>query len=824
MGKASRVLTEPTRILLVEDEAISAMDLRQHLEEFGYRVTGIAASCEQALRLCQRSPPDIVLMDIVLRGECDGIQAATLIREKHDIPVVYLTAYGDADTVRRAREAMPCGFLVKPYRPDEIRATIEVSLFRHRLERKKLRQSERWFANTLHCVSDGVIASDEAGVLRFINPVAEAIVGCRYDEAIGRPVAQVLRLVEESSGRPIDLPVAAVLENRLAVVPQTVAVALGAGNSACVVEYGAAPILDDNGLVLGAVMAIRDIGKRREVERALAESEERFHSAFEFAAIGMAMVAIDGRFLQINGAICAILGKSAADIRNTTLSALCHPDDRDPLDEQLRELVAGGPGAMQIELRFACEDTRTAWALVSVSLVCDGRGTPLYFIVQVQDLTARRSAEQQLVRFAQFDHLTGLYNRGQLLRLLDQAIARAQRQDAILAAIFIDLDNFKVVNDTFGHDSGDTVLRAVAHRLHRSVRDSDIVARLGGDQFLVVLTGIDRVATARMVADKIIVAMQEPVPVAGRSVVITISVGISVYPDDASGAERLITTATDAMYRAKELGKDGSAVYSREWGREMTGQLLLEAELRQALAAQQFELHYQPIQDADGRLVALEALLRWRHPERGLVGPDQFIPAAERSGMIIAIGGWVLRTACQQLKAWQAAGAERLRVTVNLSARQFRDPKLVDAVTGALEQSGLDPSSLELELTESSIMQQPEQVNATLGKLREKGLRIAIDDFGTGYSSLSYLKRFPIDALKIDRSFVNDLPQDRENAAIVTAIITMSRALNLEVIAEGVETAAQRDYLHEQGCRLFQGYYFHRPKPAAEIAALLGPG
>ncbi len=813
---------KPTRVLIVEDEAIIAMDLAQRLESYGYVVTGIAASSDQAIELFDSTGPDLVMMDIVIRGGMDGVETAARLRERRDVPVIYLTAFSDDETLRRARATAPQGYLLKPFRPDDIRASIEVALVKHAMD-SRLRQSEEWFSRTLCSIGEGVVATDTAGRVRMINPIAEGLIGLSDAEAVGQPIGAILDLRHERSGLPVPDPVAgAMLMSGLpAQCPALLTTRSGAVTP---VEYAAAPIIAGDGELMGCVLVLRDIAHRREMERALAESERRFHSAFEYAAIGMALVAADGRFLQANDVAVAMLGVHGEVIAGLSFLHLCHEGDRPMLDEYLARLMDNSLPSFQIELRLVTPDSRVVWALLSVSAVRDDRGSTRYYIVQLQDVTARRSAEEQLVFVAYYDALTGLSNRTQINRQLEQSIAFCRRRGEQLAVMFIDLDNFKLVNDSLGHNAGDALLRDVARRLKGAVRETDIVGRLGGDEFVVILPGVEDDNAVAGVCSKLIAAMELPCTFEEHLIQTSCSIGISRFPNDAVTGDRLIVAADDAMYRAKELGKNGFVFYSSEWGRQINQRMVLEADLRRALAESQFELHYQPIHDADGGVHSLEALLRWQHPERGLVAPDVFMQSAERSGLIVPIGAWVLRTVCSQLRVWHDAGAVDVKVAVNLSARQFRDPDLVGLVMGTLAEFDLDPSCLALELTESSIMQQPERARATLDELRRNGLRIAVDDFGTGYSSLSYLKRLPIHALKIDRSFMTDLPDNRESGAIVSAIVTMSRALGLTVVGEGVENSAQARFLNDLGCDLLQGFLFEQPAPAMVIESLLGLG
>ncbi|MGB5080931.1 MAG: EAL domain-containing protein [Burkholderiales bacterium] len=441
---------------------------------------------------------------------------------------------------------------------------------------------------------------------------------------------------------------------------------------------------------------------------------------------------------------------------------------------------------------------------------------------QIGLFMARRQAEERIRRLANYDELTGLANRNMFSQRLGHAIAQARRDDKPLAILFLDLDRFKNINDTLGHAAGDSVLREVAKRLGECLRESDTVGRLGGDEFVVLLEAIPQPMHSAVVAQKLLAAVARPFTFEGQEFHLTASIGISAYPADSSDMEILLRNADIAMYRAKEQGKNNYQFYSARMNVHTLERMALESGLRHALDRDEFVLHYQPKVDVGSRrITSAEALLRWRHPTRGLVPPMQFIPLAEETGLIVAIGEWVLRTACAQNKSWRAQGLPPLRIAVNLSARQFSHENLLEDVERVLNETGLDPAALELEITESMVMHDPERAAMLLGKLKTMGVGISIDDFGTGYSSLSYLKRFPIDSLKIDRSFVKDLPLDVEDAAITQAIIVMAHSLGLKVIAEGVETADQAGYLRTHGCDEAQGYYFGRPVPADEFTRLL---
>ena len=430
-------------------------------------------------------------------------------------------------------------------------------------------------------------------------------------------------------------------------------------------------------------------------------------------------------------------------------------------------------------------------------------------------------AAGQIEHLAYHDALTGLPNRPLFMDRLRIAMAQANRDRRKVAVLFFDLDRFKVINDSLGHSVGDELLRAVGGRIQDCVRDGDTLARLGGDEFTLLLPAVTQATDATRVAQKLIDTFKAPFQVDSRELFITSSIGISHYPDDAQDAETLLKNADTAMYGAKERGRDTFQLYTAAMNPQALERLALENSLRKALALNQFVLHYQPIIDAaSGELHGTEALLRWHHPDTGLVRPKDFIEMAELTGIILSISPWLLRTACAQTKAWQASHP-RLSVGVNLSARQFLQPRLVDEVREALEVSGLAAECLELEITEGLAMQNAEITNETLRALKELGVRISIDDFGTGYSSLGYLRRFAIDTLKIDQSFVRDIHVDPGDAAIVTTVIAMASSLGLRVVAEGVELEEQHSFLRAHRCDLVQGYLFGAPMPPAELAELL---
>ncbi len=477
-------------------------------------------------------------------------------------------------------------------------------------------------------------------------------------------------------------------------------------------------------------------------------------------------------------------------------------------------------------LRNFRKDGRPFWNEFYIAPVRGDRGEVTHYVGVMNDVTEAKSYEEQLAHQANFDSLTGLANRNLLQDRLHQAIATARRDAGSVAAVFLDVDNFKLVNDSLGHDVGDELLKVVGERLKACVRESDTVARLGGDEFVLVLPTKGDAASIENdvigVVRKLLAQVSHPLVLGDRPIRPTCSLGVSLFPQDGEDAATLLKNADAAMYRAKELGRNRFQFFTSDVNDRIRRRLELESSLRLALERDEFELHYQPqVNLREGGIVGVEALVRWNHPQKGLIGPSDFIGFAEESGLIVQLGDWVLRRACAQNKAWQEEGLPAIPISVNMSARQCEQDDIDQVVARALDESGLMPKYLELEITESISMANPEQSVPLMWRLKETGVALSIDDFGTGFSNLSYLKRFPVDRLKIDLSFVREITTDPGSLAISEAIITLSHSLNLQVVAEGVETQGQLELLGDRNCDLIQGYYFSPPVTADAFAALL---
>ena len=664
-------------------------------------------------------------------------------------------------------------------------------------------------AQVLDQIHDSVITMDLTGYITSWNKGAERLFGYTAEEAIGRNIlflyvdegdddVQVHDAFLENGGREME-----VRRRRKSGEIFWASLLLSV-------------MRDADGQPSGLIGYLSDITERLEAEEKL-----RLHARiFEHSEEGIVITDADERVVAVNHAFCQITGYQDEEI----LGQPARMFDSDHQDEDFYQRMwdaVHGAGSWHGEMSGRKKDGESypKWASVSVMKNASGKVTHYFSIFS--DISDRKHAEERINYLAYYDALTGLPNRSLLQKLVSQALVAAERDRSHGALLFIDLNRFKPINDTLGHAVGDRLLQLVGERFRKTLRREDVVARLGGDEFVAALFDITQREHAGIVAQKLLAAIEDPFLLDGHELTLGASIGISVYPEDGTDTESLLRYADVAMYRAKRANHDGYMFYSQEMNQRAVSRLKIETGLRQALERGELLLHYQPKLDiASGGIVGAEALLRWRHPVEGMIPPGEFIPVAEESGLIVAIGAWVLEEACAQALAWRRSGLPPLKIAVNISARQFT-AKLPSIIGALLARKGLSTDCLELELTESMLMHGIDGVISMMDELHGTGITLSLDDFGTGFSSLSYLKRFPIDALKIDHSFIEGIPDDPSDCAIAGAIVGMAKLLGHKVIAEGVENADQLAFLKRLGCDEIQGYLFSPAVPPEQFAAML---
>jgi diguanylate cyclase (GGDEF)-like protein/PAS domain S-box-containing protein len=554
----------------------------------------------------------------------------------------------------------------------------------------------------------------------------------------------------------------------------------------------------------------------------LQESENRFRSAFDYAAIGMALLSPRGRFLKVNQSLCQILKFTEQELLNMSIRHLVHPDDFNKELPQIKRMLRGDTKTYQAVQRFFNKNGEVIWIMSSVSVVRNASRKPLHFIAQFQNISAEKRSEERLRHMAYHDPLTGLANRNRLEQHINEILTAAKRNDESFAVIILDLDFFKNINDSIGHDAGDALLQIVSERLKNTIRSKDIVARVGGDEFVIVINDVKRAEVVAQIGQKILYNLLKPIMLKGRELYITTSIGISVYPYDGQDIETLVKNADLALYRAKENGRNNYQFCTPDMAQKAQEKIERQNALSHALLQDEFVLYYQPSLDVvSQKIESVEALLRWQSKDYGFVTPDSIISLAEESGLIVPLSDWVLHTACNQVKSWQSTGFPSLKLAINLSARQFKNMDFLKNILLLLEGTHFPSHHLALEITEGLIMYDPENTLRVLSTLKAAGIIISVDDFGTGFSSFSYLTNHAVDKIKIDKSFIKQLTTDPAKISAVAAMIAMANKLGIKSVAEGVETKEQYDILVHEGCDEIQGFYIAKPLPADQMEQYL---
>ena len=806
------------RILIVEDEIITAMDIQQRLIDLGYEVIGRVASGEAAVCKAGELTPDLILMDIHLKGEMDGIQAAELIRDQLQIPIVFLTAFADAKTLQRAKATEAFGYILKPFEERELAVNIQIALYKHNTE-QRLRDSEARLQAIFEAAFDGLFVINRQGKFVDVNPAGCALTGYTREELLAADIRLIL----------YPEAVAEFFDQKIVISY------LGAGSremrmqrkdGAQIWTELALSLLDlsHEECILGTV---RDITERKRAEAELRASEERYMLAAQGANDGLWDWNLLDDHIYYSPRWKAILGYQDDEIDSRPADWLdrVHPDDLVQLRMELSAHLKGQAKHFQNEHRIRHKDGTYRWVLTRGLAVKNDSGIAYRISGSQTDITDRKRVEERLIYDAFHDALTGLPNRALFLDRLSQAIERSNRQDDYaFGVLFLDLDQFKVVNDSLGHSTGDELLISTAKLLESCIRSVDTVARFGGDEFVILLDNLDDLPEATQVAERIQTALRSPIILEDKSLYISTSIGIVFSKRGYERPEDVLRDADIAMYQAKSQGKSRFILFTPQMLKGAVARLELENDLRRACEQGEFQLYYQPIMTlAENKIAGFEALLRWQHPKQGFIAPADFIPVAEETGLILPIGRWVLREACRQMRDWEASFmiSPEFYVSVNISAKQLVDPSFTSQVLQTLHESGLPAQRLCLEITESILMENNGVCEVTIQELREHGIRVFIDDFGTGYSSLSYIQRFPVKTIKIDRSFIDQIDHKGNNSELLASILRFALDLELEAIAEGVETSQQLAQLKSLLCNYGQGYYISKPLDAQAAEALL---
>jgi diguanylate cyclase (GGDEF)-like protein/PAS domain S-box-containing protein len=682
-------------------------------------------------------------------------------------------------------------------------------------ERKRSEQDTNLLAAIVDSSEDAIISKSLEGVITSWNKGAEQTFGYTTKEAVGRHITLIIppdRRDEES-----------MILKRVKLGDQVKhfeTVRFHKDGTPLHVSVTVSPLKDGAGRIVGASKVARDITEQKRAMEALRRAEEKYRAIFEESVVGIFQVAADGRPLNVNRAFAEMLGYDSPEqlleeVSNVALQIFVDSKRIDELGHVMDDAGAVRGAEVEVQRR----DGTRRFVRANLRSVRDESGIIVLREGSVEDVTDRRVAEERVQFLAYYDALTELPNRALLRDRLAKVLADARRQKEKVALLFFDLDKFKDINDSLGHEVGDLVLQEVTTRLNKWAREQDTIARLGGDEFLILLTHIKHVPDVAVAAERLMNGMTAEFVIQGHSLSIGCCIGISIFPEHGTDSETLIKNADAAMYIAKTNGRNNFRFFTDEMNAQAVERLTLENSLRSALAKGQLFLMYQPqINIATGRITGLEALLRWQHPDLGLMPPDRFIRIAENGGLIVPIGEWVLRTACSQARKWQNEGLPFVTVAVNVSAVQFRQEGFCELIGRVLQETELAPQYLELELTESLLLANADLMSSVLRELRAIGVTLAIDDFGTGYSNFTSLRQFGVSKLKIDRSFINDVATNLDVSAIAAAIINMAKSLHLKVIAEGVESEAQMSFLRAHQCDEIQGYYFSRPLTVDHVA------
>jgi diguanylate cyclase (GGDEF)-like protein/PAS domain S-box-containing protein len=702
-------------------------------------------------------------------------------------------------------------------KPTGFRGTTRDVTERKRIE-ESLRQNEEKYRTILENIEDGYYEVDINGDFTFFNDSMCVLLGYSRDEMVRMNNRQY---TDKENAKKLFQTFNEVYRTGKPAKAFDWQIIRKDGTKRSI-EASISLLKDLSGNAIGFRGITRDATERKQAEETIRQSEERYRTILDEMEDGYMELDIAGNFTFVNDASCRHSGYSREEMVGTSFKSHMDKEEFENMYKTFGNIYMTGKPERNIFYKLLRKDGTTAFAELAGFPLKNQKGEVTGFRAVGRDISARKQMEEAIQYQATHDALTGLANRLMFGQMLNHAIQSAKRHQRQLAVLFIDLDRFKTINDTLGHEAGDQLLQEIAARLKQTLRAADLISRMGGDEFVIMIEEASDASQIATVAHKILTSIIQPVTIMKQECRITASIGICLYPKDADDEQTLMKNADIAMYLAKEEGKNNYQFYAEDIQSKSLERLSIETNLRSALERNELSLHYQAKVDFKTNTInGVEALLRWQNSSLGLVTPTQFIPVAEETGLIVPIGNWVLKTACAQNVAWQKQGLPPVCIAVNLSVRQLTDENLIDDIRTALTDSGMAPKLLELEITESMMMRNPERMIAVLARIKSLGVRLAIDDFGTGYSSLAQIKHFPVDTLKVDRSFIRNIPQDSEDKAITEAIIAMGKTLSLTVVAEGVETLDQMNFLKDHSCDEMQGYYFSKPIAPEQFADLL---
>ena len=846
---ATTTNSEPD-VLVVDDNANNLKLVHTLLKDKGYKVR-LATNGEMAIKSARANPPDLILLDINMPG-LDGYDTCEALKNDKltkDIPIIFLSAIKESFDIVRGFDVGGIDFVTKPFKPEVLLARVETHLSLHHLqselvelntnlerkveertceliqanislqdevEKRIQTQNELLASEELHRLTLAnlentiVITTDKQGSFTYISPNIESILGYTPEEVleledIGKLLGNDIFTLGERNRR---------FEKEIR--------SKDGAQRYLFISTKKALIRKDV-----TIYTCQDITNRKYIEKELASSEERLKHALSASNEGLWDWDLSNDKTYHNEACYSLLGYQPSDFETGNIHnhwhEIVHADDKSELLKTIKQCREGRIEYINTEYRYLHKNGKYIWFHTKgVVVEKDKKGKSIRLVGTHTDITKQKNYEEHLRQLATYDDLTDLPNRKLFLELLNGAIARGRRKTLRHAVLFLDLDRFKNINDSLGHSAGDKLLQQVAQRIDGILREDDTVARLGGDEFTILLQDISESHRAAEAASRVIEILNEPFDLKGHRVSVAPSIGIVLYPDHATTSEELLKKADTAMYHAKHDGGQNYKFFSSVMDEEARTRLELEAEMRQSLTRDEFVLFYQPkINLNNGNITGMEALVRWNNRNKGMIPPGAFIPIAEETGLIVQLGDIILQRAAMHTRDWADRQLFQNKVAVNISARQFRQEDLLLRIDGILEETGLSPEALELEVTEAAAMQDTDSAIQTMKNIKARGITLALDDFGTGYSSLSYLKKFPIDTLKIDMSFIRDMEQSESNRNIVHSIIELAHNLNLEVIAEGVETIEQAHTLTEMHCDGMQGYLFSKPVNDADFEQLL---